>query len=78
MTKILLVEDQQHFTELVGDWLNAEGYMVDSAGSGPDALLRLKQVQYDLILLDVNLPGLDGIDVVGRFDNVVGRRRSLC
>jgi len=67
MTKILLVEDQQHFTELVGDWLNAEGYMVDSAGSGPDALLRLKQLQYDLILLDVNLPGLDGIDVCRTF-----------
>ena len=49
MTKLLIVEDQKPLLDLVKDWLTKDGYMVDCATTGPDALLHLKQYQYDLI-----------------------------
>src|SRR5580658_2237280 len=67
MAKILLVEDQQHFVDLINDWLSAEGYLVDCASSGSDALRLLKQCEYDLIVLDVNLPAVSGLDVCRAF-----------
>lgn len=67
MTKILVVEDQAYFLDLIKDWLTAEGYMLDCATDGPSALLFLKQYEYDLVILDVNLPGLSGIDVCRNF-----------
>jgi two-component system response regulator RegX3 len=67
MTKILVVEDQKNFRDLVNDWLESEGFTVDCADTGPAALLHLKQSVYDLIVLDLNLPGLSGIDVCRTF-----------
>jgi two-component system response regulator ResD len=67
MSKLLIVEDQKPLLDLVRDWLAKDGYMVDCAETGPDALLHLKQFQYDLIVLDINLPGISGIDVCRAF-----------
>ncbi|HEY9720267.1 MAG TPA: response regulator transcription factor [Trichormus sp.] len=67
MAKILVVEDQQHFVDLINDWLSAEGYLVDCASTGSDALRLLKQCEYDLIVLDVNLPAVSGLDVCRAF-----------
>ncbi len=67
MVKLLLVEDQKDFADTVVDWLAAEGYMVDLAATGPDALGLLRTREYDLIILDLNLPGLNGLDVSRTF-----------
>lgn len=63
MPKILVVEDDREFSNLIKDWLSAQGYLIESAHSGPDALHLLKLGSYDLVVLDVNLPGLSGLDV---------------
>ena len=63
MSKLLLVEDEKDFAVAVRDWLVSQGYLVDLAHSGPEAIASARALQYDLIILDVNLPGLSGIDV---------------
>lgn len=61
--RILIVEDEEDILELVRYNLMKEGYQVDGVLSGEDALLYVKQEHYDLILLDLMLPGVDGLDV---------------
>lgn len=73
MTKLLLVEDEKDFAFAVKDWLGGQGYLVDLAHSGPEAVGCLRAGEYDLIILDWNLPGLSGIDVCKSFRGQGGR-----
>jgi len=63
VSKILVVEDHNEMSELIRDSLLALSYLVDTVTSGPEALNKLRMYEYDLIVLDLNLPGLCGIDV---------------
>ncbi len=67
MAKVLVVEDHAELSDLIRDALSANEYLVDCAATGPDALNQLRLYQYDLIILDLNLPGLSGIDVCRTF-----------
>lgn len=60
MTKILLVEDQPTAAAYLAKGLREEGMVVDVAHNGPDGLHLLLTAAYDLAILDVMLPGLDG------------------
>lgn len=60
MTKILLVEDQPTAAAYLSQGLSEEGMVVDVAHTGPDGLHLLLTAPYDLAILDVMLPGLDG------------------
>jgi two-component system phosphate regulon response regulator PhoB len=64
--KILLVEDAEDILELVRYHLTKEGYQVSCAISGEEALNAVRQTAFDLILLDIMLPGLDGLEVCRR------------
>ncbi|MCR2812159.1 response regulator transcription factor [Microbacterium sp. zg.Y1090] len=66
MTRILVVDDEPHIAALVTRALTAEGHEVDVAENGPDALTRAVAEDIDLVLLDVGLPGMDGIEVLRR------------
>ncbi len=61
--KILLVEDEPSLVLTLSDRLESEGYAVETVGDGENALARLRQAAFDLVLLDVNLPGKNGFDV---------------
>jgi len=61
--RVLLVEDEPGLQLTLADRLSAEGYAVDIASDGLDALSQVKSQAYDTILLDVMLPGLDGFEV---------------
>ncbi|HEY7699135.1 MAG TPA: response regulator, partial [Vicinamibacteria bacterium] len=61
--KILLVEDEPGLVLTLTDRLESEGYEVDAAGDGGEALKKAAEGHYDLILLDVMLPGKSGFDV---------------
>ncbi len=63
MTKILLVEDEESFREGLSFMLSKEGYEVITADNGSDAVSKFEQHGADLVLLDVMLPGLSGLDV---------------
>jgi two-component system, OmpR family, alkaline phosphatase synthesis response regulator PhoP len=61
--RIFLVEDEESLVLTLTDRLESEGYVVDRAGDGNTALEKGSREQYDLILLDVALPGKNGFDV---------------
>ena len=67
--KILVVDDEEDILELVKYNLAKEGYQVVSALSGEQALTRAREDNPDVILLDLMLPGLDGLDVCRHLKN---------
>jgi two-component system, OmpR family, response regulator len=64
--RALVVEDQPKLASLIQRGLSEEGYAVDVAPDGPQALVRATATEYDVIVLDVMLPGLDGFEVCRR------------
>ena len=64
MKKILLVDDEDSIHLLYREELEEEGYEVHSALSGEEALTQLKIILPDLVILDINMPGINGIDVL--------------
>jgi two-component system, OmpR family, response regulator len=63
MSKILLVEDDTRIVGFIKRGLEAEGYTVDVANNGEDALAMAREMSYLLIILDRMLPDIDGLDV---------------
>jgi DNA-binding response OmpR family regulator len=61
--RVLVVEDEANIRELVCLHLGHEGYRCDSSGDGRDALALAQSTAYDLMVLDVMLPGLDGLSL---------------
>ncbi len=61
--RVLIVEDDSKLAALVRRGLTREGMAVDLAGSGEDAVPRAEATEYDAIVLDVMLPGIDGFEV---------------
>ena len=61
---ILVVDDEQSVTDLLHEDLGEEGYSCVTAGTGEDALKRLSEGNFDVVLLDLKLPGISGMDVL--------------
>jgi len=66
MKTILVVDDERKIVELARDYLEHAGFLVRTAGDGQAALEIVERHQPDLIVLDLGLPGLDGLDVTRR------------
>jgi two-component system alkaline phosphatase synthesis response regulator PhoP len=64
--KILVVDDEQSILDLVSAYLRREGYEVHTAEDGPGAFQAARAFQPDLLILDVMLPGFDGLEVLAR------------
>lgn len=65
-SSILLVEDEEHLHEALKLNLEMDGYEVDSAYDGQEALKQIQAAHYDLIILDIMLPSLDGFSITER------------
>jgi DNA-binding response OmpR family regulator len=66
LARILVIDDEQRILRFVVRGLHAEGYQVDSADNGVDGLGSALTGQYDLVVLDLLMPGLDGAAVLSR------------
>ena len=64
--RILVVDDDPYITDLVAVGLRFVGFDVDTAGDGRDALEKVAASAPDLVVLDISMPGIDGLDVVQR------------
>lgn len=63
MTEILVVDDEQKIIQITSDYLEAAGYAVLAADNGISALRVVDESQPDLVILDLGLPGMNGLDV---------------
>ncbi|MEA2644215.1 MAG: two-component system, OmpR family, response regulator ResD [Chloroflexota bacterium] len=62
-SKVLVVDDEDHIVELARIYLTREGYEVEGVGDGAQALARFGQIKPDLVILDIMLPGADGLEI---------------
>ncbi len=63
MKRILIIEDAPAIRMALEDEFKFEGYHVDSAATGPEGLEKAMEMNHDIILLDLMLPGMDGLDI---------------
>ena len=63
---ILVVDDEKEFCEFLRILLESKGYKVEEAHDGVEALAKLEQEPFDLILVDVRMPRMDGLELVRR------------
>lgn len=66
MATVLLIDDDADLTRLVGDYLTREGFTVATAPDGTKALGRIIETRADIVVLDVMMPGPDGLEVLRR------------
>ena len=64
--KILVIDDDAELCELVSEYLESEGFEIDTEGSGDHGADRALESDYDLIILDVMLPGINGFEALRR------------
>jgi DNA-binding NtrC family response regulator len=67
LARVLVVDDEPIIRDTVAEYLGHEGYEVTRCGTGEDAIAWATETKFDVLLCDVNLPGLDGLDVLHRF-----------
>jgi DNA-binding NtrC family response regulator len=70
LSKILIVDDDLEYRENMKEILDNAGYFNDSAGSVKQALKKLDEQHFDVILLDFMMPGMDGINALGEFKRI--------
>jgi len=62
--RILVVDDERNIRNNLGMVLEAEGYKVDKASNGDDAILRVKEGLYDIAFVDIQMPKMDGLELL--------------
>jgi len=72
-SRVLVVDDDQRARTVVAWQLEADGFAVTEAGDGPAALAQIERDRPDLVVLDLSLPGMDGLDVLRRVREAEGR-----
>src|SRR5271154_5854483 len=67
MAKIFVVEDDAALCDTIAEWLKLEQHLAQAMHNGAEALENLKTSEYDLIILDLMLPGLNGIEICRQY-----------
>lgn len=68
--RLLLVDDEEQFVEALSERLSMRNYDVTTSLSGEDAIEKIKNYNFDVVILDVRLPGIDGTDVLRKIKNL--------
>lgn len=66
MARILVVDDDRSIRRTLRDILEFEKYVVDEAGDGLDCIVKIKQNKYDVIIMDIKMPKMDGMEAIDR------------
>ena len=72
MPRVLVVDDEPAFVEMLTDFLTGKGYEVITASNGEETLQKLKEERPHLILLDVHMPGMNGLEVLQQVRQIDG------
>ena len=66
MVRIMIIEDDEEMRSLMKDFFEEEGFETDSASNGVDGLRILSKDHFDLVITDIRMPGLTGLDILPR------------
>ena len=77
LKKILVVDDEAGIRSLLYDVLSSEGFEVTLAEDGEESLDRMKGRRFDLLITDIQMPGLDGIELLKRMKKAGRRERVI-
>ena len=64
LAKVLLVDDEPDFTDAISERLSSRGFSVEAASNGIEAVDKIDDKNYDVIFLDLAMPGIDGIETL--------------
>ena len=76
-TRILIVDDDENIRKTMTAILEDEGYIVDSAASGKEALEKTNSATYNLALLDIRLPDMEGVELLNLMKDSLPRTRKI-
>ena len=68
--KVLVVDDEVFICELLDEFLSIQGYDVSTANCGEDAISMFKNIHPEVVLLDIRMPGITGIDVLEKIKHI--------
>lgn len=68
--RLLVVDDEENIRFLFKEELEEEGYAVDVASNGLEALDKIKHAAFDLVILDIKMPGMNGIEALNEIKNM--------
>lgn len=77
MRRILVVDDQPHIVRVIRLSLERSGYAVDAAGNGAEALVRLAEQSYDVLITDIEMPVMDGLELCETMHTRVSGRKPI-
>ena len=75
--KILVVDDDENIRKTIKTILEDEGYVVDLAATGTEAIEKTQEATYNLALLDIRLPDMEGVELLKRMKEAVPRTREI-
>ncbi len=64
LARILIIDDDEEMRSLLKDFLEEDGFETDSAGNGVDAFQKVDAEPFDIIITDIRMPGLTGLDIL--------------
>jgi DNA-binding NtrC family response regulator len=76
-SKILVIDDDEYILESVKEILSHAGYLVHTAKSGQEALTKLKDRVYNILLVDIVLPDIEGLDLIERLTDTLPKMRKV-
>lgn len=75
--KILIIEDEAKISEMIKTYLEAENFKVFTVANGVEGLDRLQREEFDLVILDLMLPGISGIELCKKVRNMDSRKKRI-
>ena len=70
MAEILIIDDEKAIRKTLSEILSFEGYKIEEAGDGEEGLKKFKEKSYDVVLCDIKMPKIDGIDFLQKATEV--------
>ncbi len=75
--RILLIDDEEVVRQSLCEWLNSVGYEAEAAGDGTNALELLREMNFDVLITDLKMPGMDGIELMKRAKRIAPKLETI-